>query len=136
MPGIHTFHSIFSLVMYVSIVDLALFCLDLPLPKRLRDRQAQKKYQRQRHTIGKKSQDKKNASSRIPSHPRLFVGPAHLSFKIKYSLRDLVFCLIVYCFLIRCNLSCTKCVPVLIIIKNADYLNDFVIQHHAVIFML
>ena len=28
MHGTPTFHSIFSLVMYVSIVDLALFCLD------------------------------------------------------------------------------------------------------------
>jgi hypothetical protein len=37
-----------------------------------------------------KKSRQKDASSRIPSHPRLFVGPAHLSFKIKYSLRYLV----------------------------------------------
>ena len=38
----------------VSIFDLALFCLDLPLPQA-----GTKKYPRQRHPIGEKSQDKK-----------------------------------------------------------------------------
>ena len=37
-----------------------------------------------------KKSRQKDASSRIPSHPRLFVGPAHLSFLIHIPVRDFV----------------------------------------------
>jgi hypothetical protein len=55
-----------------------------------------------------KKSRQKDASSRTPSHPRLFVGPAHLSFKINI-LFGIWFLLKGYCFLllIWCILSCT-----------------------------
>ena len=69
MHGTHSFHSIFSLLMYVSIVDLALFCLDLPLPKRLSGRQAQKSTHASGIPLGKKVKTKRCPPDRTGSLP-------------------------------------------------------------------
>ena len=96
MHGTSTFHSIFSLFRYVSIVDLALFCLDT------------KKCPRQRHPIGKKKSRQKDAPPApiAIGAPPPFCRASALEFQDKYSPRDLVSNDRLL-FLIQCNLSCT-----------------------------
>ena len=80
MHGTSTFHSIFSLFRYVSIVDLALFCLDT------------KKCPRQRHPIGKKKSRQKDAPPApiAIGAPPPFCRASALEFPDKCSPRDLV----------------------------------------------
>ena len=72
-----------------------------------------------------KKSRQKDASSRVPSHPRLFVGPAHLSFNIKCFLRDLVSADWILFFLIRCNLSCTQRMITLLMLHAPGYRLSF-----------